>query len=132
MSVQAAVDGMEEDRKENVLPPLPSSVFIGDIGLQALRKELTNRGIKATFAGEGLLLCEPIAVKQKKIADPKNRVASSKPKSESTPDVEVLDVSGGQVLVRKPKSGQLMIEGSSGETFTAVRSAIYSLHVGES
>lgn len=40
---------------------------------------------------------------------------------------EILDTSGGRVIVKK-EGTQLVLEGAPGDTFYAVRAAIYDLH----
>lgn len=128
-------DAMDEDEVDNgTLPPLPPALFIGDVKLATLRQELKVAAIPAAYAGEGVLLCGPLdraaraaAAAPTKSRDP--RMLKGKAKIEATPDVEEEENAGdGRVVVRKEGDGRLTIEGPPGETFFAVREAIYALH----
>lgn len=101
----------EEEQKPQPLKPLAPSLFIGDVRLAVLRQRLQSLKIPAAFAGEGVLVCGPVSFK------------SGKGSSGSR-----VDLSGGQVAVRKGKSGELLIEGQPGETFQLVRQTLYLLH----
>jgi cleavage and polyadenylation specificity factor subunit 2 len=113
------------------LPPLPAPLFIGDLRLAVLRQQLTLLRIPAAFAGEGILICGPVTPPRPArsggggVRDPRKAGAA---KTEGGDDEVPADVSGGQVVVRKEASGRLVIEGGAGETFFAVRRAIYALH----
>lgn len=110
--------GMDVDIE--TLPPLPRTLFIGDVRLFAMKQKLTAAGISAAFAGEGVLVCGPVN-KAAKFVDLRN-------KSKRVEESEEIDTSGGQVAVRKTKAGELAIEGNPGDTFYAVRNIVYSLH----
>lgn len=102
----------EEEQKPQPLKPLAPSLFIGDVRLAVLRQRLQSLKIPAAFAGEGVLVCGPVSFKSGKGSSSGSR----------------MDLSGGQVAVRKGKSGELLIEGQPGETFQLVRQTLYLLH----
>lgn len=46
-------------------PPVPPSVFVGDVKLSEFRKVLQAEGIQAEFKGEGILVCnDQVAVRK--------------------------------------------------------------------
>ena len=110
----------EMDVDVETLPPLPKTLFIGDVRLFAMKQKLTAAGISAAFAGEGVLVCGPVSSKPG-FVDMRN-------KSKQAYESEDIDTSGGQVAVRKTRAGELAIEGNPGDTFYAVRNIVYSLH----
>jgi cleavage and polyadenylation specificity factor subunit 2 len=117
----------EPDGKPKVLPPLSAPLFIGDLRLGTLRQQLTLLRIPAAFAGEGILICGPVTPPRQQrtaVRDPRKGGAVKTEGEDEVPE----DVSGGQVVVRKEASGRLVIEGGAGETFFAVRRAVYALH----
>jgi cleavage and polyadenylation specificity factor subunit 2 len=113
--------------KPKRLPPLGSSLYIGDVRLAVLKARLLALNIPSSFAGEGILVCGPApSAKQKaQSKDPKARL-QSKSRTSATPDVGDGDRSGGKVAVRKHAEGSLVLEGQPGETFELVRQAVYS------
>lgn len=90
-----------EDVKPAVLKPLTPALFIGDVRLAVLRQRLHAQKFPAVFAGEGVLVCGPVNSKE---------------------------TAGGQVAVRKAKSGELILEGQPGDTYQLVRQTLYLLH----
>lgn len=99
---------VEKKEKMTTLKPLVPALFIGDVRLAILRQRLQSLKIPAAFAGEGVLVCGPVSLKEKRLGG--------------------VDLSGGQVAVRKGKTGELLIEGQPGESFNLVRQAVYLLH----
>lgn len=102
---QMDVDVKEEpvDVKEATPPPsgpgrLPSSLFIGDLSLVALKKRLASQSIETEFGGEGVLVCKP----------------GDKTKSGNT-----------RVVVRKLGEGRVVLEGSVSMIYFAVRKELY-------
>lgn len=81
---------------------LPSSLFIGDLRLLALKTRLASQSISAAFAGEGVLVCGSIE-------------ASGKAKAGNS-----------IVVVRKLGEGRVILEGSISTTYFAVRKELYS------
>lgn len=77
---------------------LPSSLFIGDLRLLALKNRLGTLGIPAQFAGEGVLVCGP--------------------------GVEP-GAKGSIVAVRKLEEGRVVLEGPVSGTYFAVRRELY-------
>lgn len=77
---------------------LPSSLFIGDLRLLALKSRLGLLGIPAQFAGEGVLVCGP--------------------------GVEP-GAKGSIVAVRKLEEGRVVLEGPVSGTYFAVRKELY-------
>lgn len=121
-------------RNSESLPFLSAPHFIGDIKLALLKNNMTAKGVPVSFY-KGSLICgpvRPIAAQSGKGKDPKIPKltkllgvvrASPNPDSED----EVIDTSGGKVMVRK-EGGQLVLEGAPGDTFYTVRAAVYDLH----
>lgn len=77
--------------------PLPSSLFIGDLRLLALKNRLGSMGIPAQFAGEGVLVCGPGVQGEK----------------------------GGIVAVRKLEEGRVVLEGPVSGIYFVVRKELY-------
>jgi len=86
------------------LPPLPSSLFIGDLKLTALKSRLQKIGIAAEFAGEGVLVCG--------VAE----------------ELEGEDGAGEVVAVTKMEGGRIEVEGGTGDIYYRVRKEVYGLH----
>ena len=79
---------------------LPSSTLIGELKLTALKARLAAIGIRAEFAGEGVLVCG---------ITPEGDLASS-------------------VAVRKAARGHVELEGAVSDVYYKVRKEIYGLH----
>lgn len=122
---------MDEDPTSltNVLPPLPASLFIGDLRLTVLQDRLNAIGVPSEFVGSGILVCGPAPPESfgfvsSKDLDPR---MGTKAMAEATA-VEAADAAGGKVAVKKSGRGKLIIEGTPGETYHVVRKVVYSLH----
>lgn len=88
---------------------LPSSLFIGDLRLLALKNRLASLSIPAEFAGEGMLVCGPGVL--------------ARTRGAATDDKK----SGGSIVaVRKLPEGQVILEGNISATYFAVRKELYS------
>jgi cleavage and polyadenylation specificity factor subunit 2 len=87
-------------------PSLPSSLFVGDLRLAALKARLNALDIPAEFAGEGVLVCGP-GVRAQMEQGP----AAVKP--------------GSMVAVRKVGEGEVVVEGSAGRVYWDVRREVY-------
>ena len=139
----AASAADEDDASERTLPPLPPSLWIGDLKLAALKRRLAAASIPAAFAGEGVLVCGPVqpaatagavgADKGKAAgkgrADPRRRVTAATIKTDAgTPEPDNAASNNDRVAVRKQAEGQLLIEGPVGDTYRMVRQVLYSLH----
>ena len=123
-SAAALVDG-DGDASERTLPPLPPSLWIGDLKLAALKRRLAAASIPAAFAGEGVLVCGPVqpaattatagadkgkTAVGKTRADPRRRVTAASIKTDvGTPEPEAAANSNDRVAVRKQAEGQLLI-----------------------
>lgn len=123
-------DGNMELDSPVALPSLDPALFIGDVRLAALRQRLQAQGVPAAFAGEGVLVCGPVASKNttSKKETARSRLTRGAYKASATPDLEAADTAGGRVAVRKLRDGELLIEGSPGDTYQVVREMVYSLH----
>lgn len=85
---------------------IPGSLFVGDLRLAQLKARLNTSGIAAEFAGEGVLICGPgVAARS---ADPEADIKS-----------------GSIVAVRKMGEGEIVVEGSVGKVYFAVRKEVY-------
>lgn len=91
--------------------PLPSSLFIGDLRLLALKSHLGSLGIPAEFAGEGVLVCGK--------GVPALLSAASGDKDADS------DAATDVVAVRKAADGVVWVEGAVNEEFYRVRDAVY-------
>jgi len=129
--------GAAEAKEERRLEPLTSiasgsAIFIGDLRLAGLKAYLVSNEIPAEFVAEGVLVCGPVPVS--KCLNEFNSTTKFIPNSPSQQAVDPLsaaalkDLVGGTVSVRKSAKGQLIIDGSMGITFFAVREAVYHLH----
>ena len=78
----------------------PSSTLIGDLKLTALKARLATIGIRAEFAGEGVLVCG------------------------LTSEGDL----GNSVAVRKAARGHVELEGAVSDIYYKVRKEIYGLH----
>ncbi|KAH9467022.1 hypothetical protein Pst134EA_000848 [Puccinia striiformis f. sp. tritici] len=134
-------DGSLVPKEGRRLEPLASiasgsAIFIGDLRLAGLKSYLISNDIPAEFVAEGVLVCGPVPIsKCTNELNSKTKFISSKPvdlpDSIRQPDqnsTAVNDLVGGTVSVRKSAKGQLVIDGSMGLTFFAVRAAVYHLH----
>lgn len=84
--------------------PLPTSLFVGDLRLAALKARLSAKAIPAEFAGEGVLICGP-------------GVANKAPDAK---------MSGSTIVaVRKLGEGRIVLEGSLGKVYYEVRRELY-------
>lgn len=123
----------DDDEGSGRLPDLLPPHFIGDIKLVMLKGALTAKDIPVVFR-KGMLLCGPL----KTAAAPKPKEAkvgrlaqltgaASRPSP--TPELgdEETDSSGGRVIVRKQRD-ELVLEGAPGDTYYAIRKAIYDMH----
>lgn len=125
-------DTMHRDEEEQ-LPRLPAPHFIGEIKLALLKANLSALNVPVAFS-KGTLVCGPV---KPQIAPPSatkakpSRLSKLTAASRASPtperEDEVVDTSGGKVVVRK-EGQQLVLEGAPGDTFYAVRAAIYDLH----
>lgn len=86
---------------------LPSSLFIGDLRLLALKNRLGTLGIPAQFAGEGVLVCGPGVETTGKSANGRGTGT------------------GSIVAVRKLEEGRVVLEGPVSGTYFAVRKELY-------
>lgn len=127
----ASTDTNMED--SDSLPSLQAPHFVGDIKLALLKNNLTAKNVPVAFH-KGSLICGPYkpATAALKAKDPKiSRIAkltgASRPSPTPEQEDESIDTSGGKVTVRK-EGGQLVLEGAPGDTFYAVREAVYLLH----
>lgn len=128
-----SVTAITNDEKEgkNVLPPLPSALFIGDLRLTILKASLEAISVPCHFASEGVLLCGPapgstfnfISTTSAPVDPRLGAKAVSKGEEK-----EMWDLSGGRVAVRKLGRGRLVLEGGVGETWGVVRRKVYELH----
>jgi cleavage and polyadenylation specificity factor subunit 2 len=85
--------------------PLPSSLFVGDLRLAALKARLAAKSIPAEFAGEGVLICGPGVSLERAEGD---------------------DLKGGSIVaVRKLAEGSIVLEGSVGKVYFDVRRELY-------
>lgn len=83
---------------------LPTSLFVGDLRLAALKARLSAKAIPAEFAGEGVLICGP-------------GVANKAPDAKT---------SGSTIVaVRKLGEGRIVLEGSLGKVYYEVRRELY-------
>ena len=124
------------DASEPSMPLLRAPHFIGDIKLALLKANLSAKSVPVSFA-KGSLVCGPVRplVSAPKATQPKTasrlaKLTGTAGRPSPTPEREEdapLDTSGGRVVVRK-EGNQLVLEGAPGDTFYAVRSAIYDLH----
>lgn len=121
----------ESSSLEHVLPPLTPALFIGDLRLTVLKERLQSLNIPAEFAGEGTLICGPAPPEsfgfissRVQVVDPRR---GAKAVAESNA-VEAAEAAGGKVAVKKLGRGRLVIDGTPGETYHAVRRVVYSLH----
>lgn len=118
------------------LPKLPAPHFIGEIKLALLKANLSAANVPVAFS-KGTLVCGPVKTQNAPPSASKTKEARSSRlakltaanRASPTPEKEdeVLDTSGGRVVVRK-EGQQLVLEGAPGDTFYAVRAAIYDLH----
>jgi cleavage and polyadenylation specificity factor subunit 2 len=109
-----------------------SAIFIGDLRLAGLKAYLISNDIPAEFVAEGVLVCGPVPL-SKCLGDlnSKARFIPHAPNPLVLPDhhsVPLKELVGGSVSVRKSAKGQLIIDGSLGFTFFAIREAVYHLH----
>ena len=121
---------------ESSMPMLRAPHFIGDIKLALLKANLGAKSVPVSFY-KGTLVCGPVKllVPAPKATQPKTasrlaKLTGTAGRPSPTPEREEdapLDTSGGRVVVRK-EGNQLVLEGAPGDTFYAVRSAIYDLH----
>lgn len=128
-------DTVRQD-SEAVLPKLPAPHFIGEIKLALLKANLSAANVPVAFS-KGTLVCGPVrvqapppsATKAKDARPTRLAKLASAARASPTPEKEdeVVDTSGGRVVVRK-EGQQLVLEGAPGDTFYAVRAAIYDLH----
>lgn len=118
----------DEGEGENVFPPLPSSLFIGDLRLTILKDRLAALGVPSFFSASGVLLCGPAPPAAFNFI-PSSVAASVDPRrGKKEVEEEGTARSGGRVAVRKEGRGKLVIEGSAGETYFLVRKTVYALH----
>lgn len=85
------------------LPPVPASLYIGDMKLTALKLRLQTLGIASEFAGEGMLVCGTVGVNHGEESD------------------EV-------VTVKKLAKGKIEVEGGAGDIFYTVKKEVAGLH----
>ncbi len=83
---------------------LPQSTMIGDLKLTVLKSRLTKAGIKAEFAGGGVLVC------------------GGNTSSASGEDAQPI------VSVKKTGEGRVELEGAVSDIYFTVRKEIYDLH----
>jgi cleavage and polyadenylation specificity factor subunit 2 len=94
-----------EEVKPMLPLPLPSSLFVGDLRLAALKARLAAKSIPAEFAGEGVLICGPGVSLERAEGD---------------------DLKGGSIVaVRKLAEGSIVLEGSVGKVYFDVRRELY-------
>lgn len=118
---------VETDVKPSeTLPPLRPALFIGDLKLTDLRSRLGKMGIPSDFAGAGVLVCGPAPLDTLK-AQTRN-VVSKQSTADMALDEDDVVVANEIVAVTKAARGELVIEGPLGQTFYAVRQAVYDLH----
>lgn len=115
----------------HVLPPLPASLFIGDLRLTILKDRLKALGVPSEFAGEGVLVCGPAPPESfgfvssaKRQIDPRKGAKAVA----ASVEAEAAEAAGGRVAVKKAGRGRLVLEGTPGETYFVVRRVVYSLH----
>lgn len=131
----SASDTIIQD-ENTTLPKLPAPHFIGEIKLALLKANLSAANVPVAFS-KGTLVCGPVkasvappsASKSKDTRSSRLAKLASTTRASPTPEKEdeAVDTSGGRVIVRK-EGQQLVLEGAPGDTFYAVRSAIYDLH----
>ncbi|CED83949.1 mRNA cleavage and polyadenylation factor II complex, subunit CFT2 (CPSF subunit) [Phaffia rhodozyma] len=85
------------------LPPVPASLYIGDMKLTALKLRLQTLGIATEFVGEGMLVC-------------------------GTVDVDQSEESDEVVTVKKLAKGKIEVEGGAGDIFYTVKREVAGLH----
>lgn len=128
-----SIDEDTDMQISDALPKLRAPHFIGDIKLALLKANLTDRNVPVAFH-KGTLVCGPVmraiaSAKQKEAKPSRLAKLTGQTRPSPTPDGEdeVIDTSGGKVVVRR-EGTQLLLEGAPGDTFYTVRSAIYDLH----
>ncbi len=90
--------------------PLPTSLFIGDLRLLALKAHLGGLGVPAEFAGEGVLMCG------RGVPALLAAAGGAKPAAAAGGDV---------VAVRKAADGVVWVEGAVNDEYYRVRDAVY-------
>ncbi|PLW56559.1 hypothetical protein PCANC_01444 [Puccinia coronata f. sp. avenae] len=110
-----------------------SAIFIGDLRLAGLKSYLISHEIPAEFVAEGVLVCGPVPFSKCLTDFNANKSFISHPSLQQQQPADqhsaaLKDLVGGTVSVRKSAKGQLIIDGSMGITFFAIREAIYHLH----
>lgn len=98
-------DSKEEKEDDEFVGNLPTSLFIGDMKLTALKSKLNSLGIQAEFGGEGVLICWNDNVQS--------------------------DETEGAVAISKNSKGNLNIQGGligDGDIYYTVRDAVYAMH----
>ncbi|EFP74372.1 uncharacterized protein PGTG_00328 [Puccinia graminis f. sp. tritici CRL 75-36-700-3] len=142
LSVIKPVGGKEEEssgsKEARRLEPLASiasgsAIFIGDLRLAGLKAYLISNDIPAEFVAEGVLVCGPVPLSKclGELNSKSKFITNTAPNPLVLPDHHSLplkELVGGSVSVRKSAKGQLIIDGSMGFTFFAVREAVYHLH----
>lgn len=122
--------------EDALLPKLPAPHFIGEIKLALLKANLSAANVPVAFS-KGTLVCGPVRTTQiapssaSKKDTRSSRLAKLTAANRASPtpekEDEIVDTSGGRVVVRK-EGQQLVLEGAPGDTFYAVRAAIYDMH----
>lgn len=115
----------------NVLPPLPASLFIGDLRLTVLKERLKALDVPSEFAGEGVLVCGPAPPESFGfVSSAKGGIDPRKGAKAVAASVvaEAREAAGGRVAVKKAGRGRLVIEGTPGQTYYVVRRVVYSMH----
>ncbi|OAV89059.1 hypothetical protein PTTG_08562 [Puccinia triticina 1-1 BBBD Race 1] len=110
-----------------------SAIFIGDLRLAGLKAYLISNDIPAEFVAEGVLVCGPVPLSKclNELNNKTKFIPNTPNVALNRPDLHTIatnELAGGSVSVRKSAKGQLIIDGSLGLTFFAIRQAVYDLH----